>query len=77
MPRPVPVVHSASFLVEASRRELGIGADDHESARGGGEGASGREPDIFTGNAVQWALKRADKALKDVEQVRGARDFRT
>lgn len=38
------------------------------SYTGSGLSTSPREPEVFTGNALQWALKRADRALNEVEQ---------
>lgn len=98
MPQAVPVVHSASYLIQSSRQNLGLASSqetpvvarspssDDSVFTGAAWGcsrsspasacsrlwchprtrASFRSPDP-TGNAVEWALRRADDKLKEIE----------
>lgn len=60
-PQPAPIEHTSSYLLRSSKHNESIQQDDNESSLG-------IEKEPFTGNAVDWILKKADESLDAVEQ---------
>ncbi|CAG9460559.1 unnamed protein product [Pedinophyceae sp. YPF-701] len=63
-PEPVPVEHSSAYLVEERRKEKA----EERSAELASARAPAHDDEGFTGNAVQFLLRKGDSVLDSMEE---------
>lgn len=59
-PQPVPIEHSSAFLIRSRRDPV----DDSQQL----VSKKQQQAEAFNGNAVKWALKKADESLDEIEE---------
>lgn len=70
-PEPVPIVHSSAYLVQKRRQEKREACDISTPASTlSNDGRWDEEP--FTGNAVQFLLRKGDNTLDQIETAPGS-----
>lgn len=70
-PEPVPVIHSAAYMIEVRSAELKVRKDVVESSDDVPSTTSrynSIDEEDFQGNAIEWALARADESLTEMEK---------